>query len=98
LGLVFKELYKEARDNNRGLWGNDAPSHNKNLSECQKAGGRLTKTRECDGSESVWCFISEKEECYADQVSKGKCTVGEYSEELRGIVGISPRVLCDSEQ
>lgn len=71
---------------------------NKNLSECEKAGGKPTKITECDGSESVWCVISKKEECYADQVSNGKCAVGEYSEELQGIVGISPRVLCDKQQ
>ena len=69
-----------------------------NLSECEKAGGKLTKVKECDGSESDWCVISEKEQCYADQVKDGKCTVGKYSEELKAIVGISPRVLCDKYQ
>jgi len=68
------------------------------LSDCEKAGGKLTKVKECDNSESDWCTISEKEQCYVDQVKDGKCTVGQYSEELKGIVGISPRVLCDKEQ
>ncbi|MFH0855594.1 MAG: hypothetical protein V1869_03685 [Candidatus Omnitrophota bacterium] len=66
-----------------------------NLSECEKAGGKLTKIKECDGSESSWCVISAKEQCYADQVENGKCSVGKYSEESKAIVGISPRVLCD---
>ena len=61
---------------------------NKDVSECEKAGGKLTKIKECDNSESDWCIISEKEECYADQVKDGKCTV----------VNISPRVLCDKQQ
>lgn len=68
------------------------------LSECEKAGGILSKLQECDGSESDWCNISEREACYADQVKDGKCTAGYYSEELGGVVGISPRVLCDNLQ
>jgi len=70
----------------------------KEVSECEKAGGTLTVIKECDGSESLWCTISEREQCYADQVADGKCTVGEYSEELKGIVGVTPRVLCDNGQ
>ncbi|MFH0762685.1 MAG: hypothetical protein V1925_02215 [Candidatus Omnitrophota bacterium] len=66
-------------------------------SECEKAGGQLTKTQECDGLESDWCVISERQQCYADQVQDGKCTVGEYSEELQAIIGITPRVICDSK-
>ncbi|MFH1458507.1 MAG: hypothetical protein ABIG31_04995 [Candidatus Omnitrophota bacterium] len=68
------------------------------LSECEKAGGQLTKIKECDDSESDWCVISEREQCYADQVKDGRCTKGEYSEELGGIVGIAPRVLCDGDE
>lgn len=70
----------------------------KDVSECAKAGGKLITIKECDGSESLWCVISEREQCYADQVENGKCTVGEYSEELKGIVGVTPRVLCDKDQ
>ena len=58
------------------------------ISECEKAGGILTKIKECDNSESDWCAIPENEECYADQVKDGRCTV----------VNLSPRVLCDKEQ
>lgn len=65
---------------------------------CRRAGGKARKVRECDGSESLWCDISAREACYADQVVNGRCTAGEYSEELKGIVGITPRVLCDSGQ
>jgi len=67
------------------------------LSECEKAGGKLVKITECDNSESDWCTISEREQCYADQVEDGRCTVGEYSQEFGGIIGITPRVICDSE-
>ncbi|MFC1510049.1 hypothetical protein ACFL49_00095 [Candidatus Omnitrophota bacterium] len=69
--------------------------NNNRLSACEKAGGTIKIIKECDGSESDWCDISEKEQCYADQVEEGGCTVGEYSEELGGITGISPRVFCD---
>ncbi len=64
--------------------------------ECEKAKGEIVKIKECDGSESEWCVISEKEQCYADQVKNGRCTAGKYSEKYKGIVGISPRVLCDN--
>lgn len=65
-------------------------------SECEKAKGETIKIEECDGSQSDWCVISGKEQCYADQVKEGRCIVGEYSEELKGIVGITPKVLCDT--
>jgi len=65
------------------------------LSECEIAGGYIKMDEECNGEKSEWCVISKKEQCYADQVVNGRCSVGEYSEELKGIVGISPRVLCD---
>lgn len=64
-------------------------------SECEKAGGVSFSIKECDGSESEWCKISEEEQCYSDQVKSGKCIVGEYDEELGGIVGVTPRVVCD---
>jgi len=66
--------------------------------ECLRAGGRAKTIKECDGSESLWCDISAREACYADQVAGGRCTAGEYSEELKGVVGITPRVLCDRGQ
>jgi len=94
---LFQKLYQEARENKRGLWkGLREELHN--LSECEKAGGKLKKIKECNGSESEWCIISEREECYADQVENGRCTVGEYSQERKAIVGITPRVLCDNWQ
>ncbi|HPB67398.1 MAG TPA: hypothetical protein PLT76_08285 [Candidatus Omnitrophota bacterium] len=65
-------------------------------SECEKAKGKIIRLEECDGSRSDWCILSEKEQCYADQVKEGRCTAGEYSEELKGIVGITPKVLCDT--
>ena len=68
------------------------------LTECEKAGGKIVKIKECDGSEGDWCVISEKEQCYTDQVENGRCTVGKYSEELKGILGITPRVLCDAAE
>ena len=58
------------------------------VSECQEAGGKIIKIRECDQSESDWCVISDKEACYADQVQGGKCMV----------TNPPPRVLCDKEQ
>ena len=58
--------------------------------ECKKAGGKIVMVKECDSSESAWCKISEKEQCYADQVKDGKCVVS--------MKKISPRVLCDKEQ
>lgn len=66
--------------------------------ECLRAGGKTKKIKECDGSESLWCDISPREACYADQVIAGHCTAGHYSEELKGITGITPRVLCDQGQ
>lgn len=75
---------------------NAALEENKNLTECEKAGGNVVQIEECDGSKSDWCIISAKEQCYADQVKDGHCTAGHYDEELKGIVGISPKVLCDS--
>lgn len=74
------------------------PADEQLSSECEQAHGVLVTIEECDGSQSLWCMISEKEQCYADQVKDGHCTVGEYSEELHGIVGVTPRVLCDYEQ
>ncbi|MHB0995653.1 MAG: hypothetical protein ACYC2I_04710 [Elusimicrobiales bacterium] len=66
--------------------------------ECLRAGGKAKTIKECDGSESLWCDISPREACYADQVIAGRCTAGHYSEELKGITGITPRVLCDQGQ
>ncbi len=66
------------------------------ISECENAKGVISIIKECDGSESEWCKISEKEQCYSDQVKNGKCTIGKYDEELGGIVGVTPRVLCDN--
>ena len=65
---------------------------------CKEAGGQITFIEECDGSRNLWCVISEKEQCYADQVKEGRCAEGTYSEELGGIVGITPRVLCEEGQ
>jgi hypothetical protein len=65
---------------------------------CRRAGGTAKRIKECDGSESLWCDLSPREACYADQVVNGRCTAGKYSEELKGIVGITPRVLCDGGQ
>ncbi len=66
--------------------------------ECIEAGGKISMIKECNGSESAWCEISEKEQCYADRVRGGHCTVGRYDEEAKGIVGFTPKVLCDKEQ
>ena len=66
--------------------------------ECTKAGGTVFKLKECDGSISKWCKISEKEQCYADQVRDGQCSVGRYDEAIGAIVGVTPRVLCDNKQ
>ena len=66
--------------------------------ECKKASGKIVLSKECDGTVSAWCVISEKEQCYADQVKNGHCTAGQYDENTKSIVGISPRVLCDKEQ
>lgn len=65
------------------------------VDECTRAGGKISQITECDGSQSDWCEISEQEQCYADQVKEGRCAQGEYDEELGGIVGITPKVLCD---
>ncbi len=70
--------------NSQGSFGDEG----QDLSECEKAGGKITRIKECDNSESDWCIISEKEGCYADQVKNGRCAV----------VNISPRVLCDKNQ
>jgi len=67
-------------------------------SECEKSGGRIEPKPECDGSSSQWCLISDREQCYADQVKDGKCTVGTYDESAGGIVGITPKVLCDNPE
>jgi len=75
-----------------------AEARPKKVSECEKARGSIITRTECDGSESPWCVISKKEECYADQVKNGHCTVGHYDETARGVVGITPRVLCDGEK
>jgi hypothetical protein len=58
--------------------------------KCKNAGGKIMIIKECDGSESVWCEISEMNQCYADQVQDGECMVK--------MEDISPRVLCDKEQ
>jgi len=71
------------------------------LSECEKAGGKLQKMTECDGSENDYCILSEKIHCYADLVKNGKCDVEfsekRYNETGYGMVGpgSGPRVLCD---
>ena len=92
---LFEELYKEAKKEKRGFWKS---GHLRNITECTKAGGMLKNIKECDGSDSDWCFISKTEQCYAHQVRSGKCSVGEYSQEFDAIIGITPRVLCDSEE
>ena len=66
--------------------------------ECLRSGGKTRTIKECDGSEGLWCDLSAREACYADQVVDGRCTAGQYSEELKGITGITPRVLCDRGQ
>lgn len=70
------------------------------LSECEKAGGKLTTIQECDGSKSDWCILSEKIHCYADLVKDGQCDV-EFSEKWyqetgEGMIGpgSGPRILC----
>lgn len=75
-----------------------APSFSGPGAECLRAGGKTRTIKECDGSDSLWCDISPREACYADQVAGGRCTAGQYSEELKGITGITPRVLCDQGQ
>jgi hypothetical protein len=96
VGFAEDKEIKEIRQNINQA--EQAVIEQKSLLECVKAGGRLEKSKECDGSEIDWCNISEKEQCYADQVHDGKCTAGKYSEELKAIVGISPRILCDKYQ
>lgn len=66
------------------------------LKECIKAGGKMIRVQECDGSENEWCVISEKEYCYVEQVKNGRCAVGQYSKEAGGMIGIPPKVVCDS--
>lgn len=61
--------------------------NNHSNSPCLQAGGFESNIKECDGSESPWCILSETDQCYADQISGGKCPDM-----------VSPRVLCDQEQ
>jgi putative hemolysin len=67
-------------------------------SQCEKAGGTIVLTEECDGSKIEWCKISEKEQCYSDQIKNNRCSVGKYDEESGSIAGIMPRVLCDGQK
>jgi hypothetical protein len=53
------------------------------LEECEKAGGKIDKINECDGSKSDWCSFG----CYADLVINGICPK----------TATSPRVLCDKK-
>jgi endonuclease YncB( thermonuclease family) len=92
---LFEELYTEAKKEKRGFWKR---GHLRNIAQCAKAGGMLRNIKECDNSDSDWCIVSDTQQCYAHQVRNGKCSVGEYSEEMDAIVGITPRVLCDEEE
>lgn len=65
---------------------------------CRAARGVVKTIKECDGSKSQWCAVSEREACYADQLRDGKCTVGKYSEMLRAVVGVKPRVICNAAE
>ena len=91
--VLFQELYEEAKELKRGFWKD---GHLRSIAQCAKAGGMLKNIKECDGSDSDWCIISETEQCYGHQVSNGKCVAGEYSEDRDAITGITPRVVCDS--
>lgn len=90
--VLFQELYEEAKELKRGFWKD---RHLRNITACARAGGLLKNIKECDGSDSDWCIISEREQCYASQIGNGRCTAGYYSEEHDAISGITPRVICD---
>ena len=95
--LFFSQSFEDKIDNNQNI----ITDQQNTLSECEKAGGKLLKIKECNGSESDYCILSEKIHCYADLVKGGKCDVEfsekRYNETGDGMIGrgSGPRVLCD---